>query len=521
MKRFTCVSCFVTFEDVTALFDHPCSITTLLNSKGPLKNEQNRPQNNTELQETRVEISSGSPIESDIGSWNTFQQIGGCRNVSEISKEIPKWPEECVMNHMWVNSTLHENQQQISKFQRLTNQQSLRRRVVNEYTGSEQTAPSRDISLTSGKTEFNHTVNYSNIQQESICSNQSRMLDNNLNHIILPETMTDNFSEFDVISSEAPEMISKRINDILERNFLADFPNYTTCAGNNAMDDSFDTDKMNMYVFSKEPNSENYSLKESELHNINKSNFSAANPTTNKCNKIEEPGPSTEVSLPPSKPEFNSGVINYNIPLDSMLSMQSSRGDTGLNDTILSQRVSDFFPSFDIISSATNERISERNNNTLERKTLLVPSSNTACEISASIDGDMHTDERKLKVPSMEYFSENPNLKKSEMININESNSTDSIHPFCKICGKLFFSRSNFKQHLLRHYERKFKCQICNFSCLTESALKRHMLNNDDGKNFECNICRIAFSRKYSLHRHLRRSHGIKSEASTCIVMKF
>lgn len=81
----------------------------------------------------------------------------------------------------------------------------------------------------------------------------------------------------------------------------------------------------------------------------------------------------------------------------------------------------------------------------------------------------------------------------------------------CKTCGKGFVKRSDYKAHLLTHSpEKKFKCQVCNKTYKTLSNLNYHAKSHNEKLPFNCDICQKGFLRKEHLEAHMNMHNGLK-----------
>ena len=86
----------------------------------------------------------------------------------------------------------------------------------------------------------------------------------------------------------------------------------------------------------------------------------------------------------------------------------------------------------------------------------------------------------------------------------------------CPKCPQKCSSQSNLKRHIARRHcnpiiarrvavEKRFKCQVCDYSCTHMSILAQHNQTHTDEKPFKCENkdCTHSFKRPFSLQRHL------------------
>lgn len=62
--------------------------------------------------------------------------------------------------------------------------------------------------------------------------------------------------------------------------------------------------------------------------------------------------------------------------------------------------------------------------------------------------------------------------------------------------------------HMLPSYDastkmRKFKCDLCSFTCDRPSDVQRHMLVHTGERPYKCSVCENSFRRKAHLKRHV------------------
>ena len=48
-----------------------------------------------------------------------------------------------------------------------------------------------------------------------------------------------------------------------------------------------------------------------------------------------------------------------------------------------------------------------------------------------------------------------------------------------------------------------YKCELCDYSCLTQITLEEHIRIHTGETPFECELCDQKFARKYKLKNHL------------------
>merc|ERR1712150_427747 len=78
----------------------------------------------------------------------------------------------------------------------------------------------------------------------------------------------------------------------------------------------------------------------------------------------------------------------------------------------------------------------------------------------------------------------------------------------CPECDKHFHTTSKMKQHLWLHKKDKLLCSQCDYSCVDNRRLKRHLQTvHGNERNFICGICGDAFKTKDVLTGHERSIH--------------
>lgn len=80
---------------------------------------------------------------------------------------------------------------------------------------------------------------------------------------------------------------------------------------------------------------------------------------------------------------------------------------------------------------------------------------------------------------------------------------------FCDQCGKGFFYKLSFTQHLKIHSGvRDKECEICGFKAFSTTHLQRHIrARHTKEKNHICTFCGRAFSERYNMMSHMKKQH--------------
>ena len=83
----------------------------------------------------------------------------------------------------------------------------------------------------------------------------------------------------------------------------------------------------------------------------------------------------------------------------------------------------------------------------------------------------------------------------------------------CNKCDELFGTRKALDNHMknkhqLKHRQQKrFSCDLCDFSAHFKCHLKRHQLTHTKKKDFVCSQCKKRFGRKETLNMHIKAVH--------------
>ncbi len=84
----------------------------------------------------------------------------------------------------------------------------------------------------------------------------------------------------------------------------------------------------------------------------------------------------------------------------------------------------------------------------------------------------------------------------------------------CEECGKSFAQRNGLQTHIKAVHTliRPHKCDMCNVTCVTKAALKRHIMTHTGEKPYSCIFCGKCFTKKYNCTTHQQKVHGKDAE---------
>lgn len=79
----------------------------------------------------------------------------------------------------------------------------------------------------------------------------------------------------------------------------------------------------------------------------------------------------------------------------------------------------------------------------------------------------------------------------------------------CNFCKCKFSRKSHLTNHVkyIHTKEKTFSCHICNFKCVTNSDLKKHLKKHTGEKPFICDMCDYKSTRKGHLEVHIKYKH--------------
>ena len=92
----------------------------------------------------------------------------------------------------------------------------------------------------------------------------------------------------------------------------------------------------------------------------------------------------------------------------------------------------------------------------------------------------------------------------------------------CGICNRTFVLASSLTRHMYEHEEKRFKCDICDYSSHFESELETHKIVHRKNPFHKCMHanCSKWFRRKWDLTLHLQKHEGKehKCDYDSCTV---
>ena len=77
----------------------------------------------------------------------------------------------------------------------------------------------------------------------------------------------------------------------------------------------------------------------------------------------------------------------------------------------------------------------------------------------------------------------------------------------CMICGELFVSKNNLRQHISANHPKSIECQKCDERFATNSQLQRRIKEHSSVKLFKCEECDKSFNFQWRLNKH-KEMHG-------------
>ena len=90
----------------------------------------------------------------------------------------------------------------------------------------------------------------------------------------------------------------------------------------------------------------------------------------------------------------------------------------------------------------------------------------------------------------------------------------------CGICNRTFALASSLTRHMYNHEEKKFNCDMCNYSSHFESELETHKIVHRKQPSHQCMHanCGKLLRRKWDLTLHLQKHDGteLKCDYAGC-----
>ena len=109
-------------------------------------------------------------------------------------------------------------------------------------------------------------------------------------------------------------------------------------------------------------------------------------------------------------------------------------------------------------------------------------------------------------------------ISKKSMQAVNEHHLQKHKPQICPICGRTFALASSLIRHSYDHEERRYQCDVCEFSCHFESELNAHKIVHRKTPTFKCmhKGCGKWFMRKWELTVHFKTHDGKEYKCETC-----
>ena len=109
-------------------------------------------------------------------------------------------------------------------------------------------------------------------------------------------------------------------------------------------------------------------------------------------------------------------------------------------------------------------------------------------------------------------------ISKKSMKAVNEHHLKKHKPQICPICERTFALASTLIRHSYDHEERRYHCDVCEFSCHFESELNAHKIVHRKTPTFRCmhKGCGKWFMRKWELTVHFKTHDGKEYKCETC-----
>ncbi|KAG5667321.1 hypothetical protein PVAND_015305 [Polypedilum vanderplanki] len=83
----------------------------------------------------------------------------------------------------------------------------------------------------------------------------------------------------------------------------------------------------------------------------------------------------------------------------------------------------------------------------------------------------------------------------------------------CHICGKVFKTKQNLREHL-KHHNKAFQCAVCGRKFPRSTDLNEHMISHENPEAFDCPHCNLRLADRRSLKKHIENIHIAKNDGS-------
>lgn len=112
-------------------------------------------------------------------------------------------------------------------------------------------------------------------------------------------------------------------------------------------------------------------------------------------------------------------------------------------------------------------------------------------------------------------FCQNIYLSHFSLIDHLDSVNCQSNKIACDLCPKIFFTKKGIRNHVQLHEKKKFECNICDYSTVKKSHLKRHKITHEQIPRYECSICH---KRVREVRAHMKTHTAQKK--TRCVICK-
>ena len=102
------------------------------------------------------------------------------------------------------------------------------------------------------------------------------------------------------------------------------------------------------------------------------------------------------------------------------------------------------------------------------------------------------------------------NAVESSIHKLNEHHKQMHNPQMCGICNRTFMLTSSLMRHMYDHYEKKYRCDHCDYSSHFESELETHKIIHRKNPSHQCMRAKCGkwFHRKWDLTLHLQKHDG-------------